>query len=82
MTTFIGSTRLQVRILSTRSVRDTLPSPGFFIGKNTAPKMHTKDLSILVENPDRNYRSGNAQVSDKQFDQLENRLKEIDPQNS
>ena len=28
------------------------------------------------------YRSGDAQVSDKQFDQLENKLKEIDPQNS
>ena len=44
--------------------------------------MHPKDLSVLVEKLDRSYRSGNAQVSDKQFDQLENRLREIDPQNS
>ena len=44
--------------------------------------MHPKDLSVLVEKLDRNYRSGNAQVTDKQFAQLENRLREIDPQNS
>ena len=36
----------------------------------------------MVKKLDRAYRSGNAQVSDKQFDQLENRLREIDPQNS
>ena len=45
-------------------------------------KTWAKELSVLVEKLDVAYRSGNAQVSDKQFDQLENRLKEIDPQNS
>ena len=44
--------------------------------------MHPKDLLILVEKLNVAYRYGNAQISDKQFDQLENRLKEIDPQNS
>ena len=39
-------------------------------------------LAARLETLDAAYRSGNAQVSDKQFDQLENRLKEIDPQNS
>ena len=59
-----------------------VPSRCFFNGKISAPKMHPKDLSVLVEKLDRNYRSGNAQVADKQFAQLENRLREIDPQNS
>ena len=44
--------------------------------------MHPKDLSALVEKLDMAYRSGNAQVTDKQFDQLKNRLRKIDPQNS
>ena len=44
--------------------------------------MYPKDLSIFVEKLDVANRSGNAQVSDKQFEQLENRLREIDPQNS
>ena len=33
----------------------------------------------IAEKLDVAYRSGHAQVSDEQFDQLENRLKEIDP---
>ena len=45
-------------------------------------KTWAKELSDLVKKLDRAYRSGNAQVSDKQFDQLENRLRKIDPQNS
>ena len=45
-------------------------------------KTWAKELSGLVKKLDRAYRSGNAQVPDKQFDQLENRLREIDPQNS
>ena len=45
-------------------------------------KTWAKELSVLVEKLDRAYRSGNAQVCDMQFDQLENRLREIDPQNS
>jgi len=59
-----------------------VPSRCFFNGKISAPKTHPKDLSILVEKLDVAYRSGNAQVTDKQFDQLENRLREIEPQNS
>ncbi len=43
--------------------------------------MHEKELSALVKKQFSDYRSGNAQVSDKQFDQLENRLRDIDPQN-
>ena len=38
-------------------------------------KTWAKELSVLVEKLDRAYRSGNAQVTDKQFDQLENRLR-------
>ena len=38
--------------------------------------------SFLVKKLDRDYRLGNAQVSDKQFDHLENKLRKIDPQNS
>ena len=45
-------------------------------------KTWAKELSVFVEKLDEAYRSGDAQASDKQFDQLENRLKEIDPQNS
>ena len=45
-------------------------------------KTPAKELSALIKKLDVAYRSGNAQVSDKQFDQLENRLREIDPQNS
>ena len=52
------------------------------MGKNSVGKTWVKELSVLVKKLDRDYRSGNAQVSDKQFDQLENRLREIDPQNS
>ena len=52
------------------------------MGKNSVGKTWAKELSVLVEKLDVAYRSGNAQVSDKQFDQLENRLREIDPQNS
>ena len=77
-----GNTRSQVRILSTRSVKDLFPSLSFVMGKNSVGKMWAKELSGLVEKLDRAYRSGNAQVSDKQFDQLENSLREIDPQNS
>ena len=49
---------------------------------NSLGKTWAKDLSIYVGKLDLAYRLGNAQVSDKQFDQLENKLKEIDPQNS
>jgi DNA ligase (NAD+) len=52
------------------------------MGNNRARKKHAKELSVLVGNLDVAYRSGNAQVTDKQFDQLENRLREIEPQNS
>ena len=52
------------------------------MGKNSVGKTWAKELSVLVKKLDRDYRSGNAQLSDKQFDQLENRLREIDPQNS
>ncbi len=52
------------------------------MGNKSARKTHAKELSELVKKLDRVYRSGNPQVSDKQFDQLENRLREIDPQNS
>ena len=52
------------------------------MGNKSSRKIHAKELSALIKKLDRAYRSGNAQVSDKQFDQLENRLKEIDPQNS
>ena len=52
------------------------------MGNNSVGKTWAKELSVLVEKLDRAYRSGNAQVSDKQFDRLENRLREIDPQNS
>ncbi len=52
------------------------------MGKNCSRKIPAKELSVLIKKLDVAYRSGNAQVSDKQFDQLENRLKEIDPQNS
>ncbi len=41
-----------------------------------------RELFGFVERLDRDYRLDNAQISDKQFDQLENRLREIDPQNS
>jgi len=50
--------------------------------KNSVGKTWAKELSGLVKKLDVAYRSGNTQVSDKQFDQLENRLREIDPQNS
>ena len=43
-------------------------------------KTWAKELSGLVEKLDTAYRLGNAKVGDKQFDQLKNRLKEIDPQ--
>ena len=49
---------------------------------NSVGKTWAKELSGLVKKLDVAYRSGNAQVTDKQFDQLENRLREIDPQNS
>ena len=52
------------------------------MGNTAARKSHAKELSDLVKKLDRAYRSGNAEVTDKQFDQLENRLREIDPQNS
>ena len=52
------------------------------MGKNSSRKNPAKELSALIKKLDVAYRSGNAQVSDKQFDQLENRLKEIDPRNS
>ena len=44
--------------------------------------MHPNDLSVLVEKLEMAYRSSNALASYKQFDQLENRLREIDLQNS
>tara|TARA_B100000965_G_scaffold249940_1_gene209998 strand:- start:121 stop:378 length:258 start_codon:yes stop_codon:yes gene_type:complete len=49
---------------------------------NSLGKTWAKKLSGLVRKLDRAYRSGNAQVSDRQFDQLKNRLREIDPQSS
>ena len=55
------------------------PACLFLMGNNAARKTHAKELSFLVEKLDVAYRLGNAQVSDKQFDQLENRLREIDP---
>ena len=58
------------------------PACFFLMENNSVGKTWAKELSGLVEKLDMDYRSGNAQVSDKQFDQLENRLKEIDPQNS
>ena len=45
------------------------------------PKKCPNALAARLETLDAAYRSGNARVSDKQFDQLENRLKEIDLQN-
>ena len=62
--------------------RTAFPGSPFLMGKNSVGKTWAKELSDLVKKLDRAYRSGNAQVSDKQFDQLENRLREIDPQNS
>ena len=50
--------------------------------KSKVPKKCPNALAARLETLDAAYRSGNAQVRDKQFDQLENRLKEIDPQNS
>ena len=70
-----GSTRSQVRILSPR-----LGTQGKDNSK--VPKKYPNTLVARLETFDAAYRSGNAKVSDKQFDQLENRLKEIDPQNS
>ncbi len=58
------------------------PALAFLMGNNSVGKTWAKELSGLVEKLDVAYRSGNAQVTDKQFDQLENRLMEIDPQNS
>ena len=52
------------------------------MGKNISRKNPAKELTALIKKLDVAYRSGNAQVSDKQFDQLENRLKEIDLKNS
>ena len=52
------------------------------MGKRSSRKNPAKELSALIKKLDVAYRSGNAQVTDKQFDQLENRLREIDPQNS
>jgi DNA ligase (NAD+) len=52
------------------------------MGKNCSRKIPAKEFSAFIKKLDVAYRSGNAQVSDKQFDQLENRLKEIDLQNS
>jgi len=58
------------------------PALAFLTANKASRKSHAKELSALIKKLDRAYRSGNAQVSDKQFDQLENRLKKIDPQNS
>ena len=41
--------------------------------------MNTKTLSNKVKFLDQQYKQGSALVFDKEFDQLENRLKEIDP---
>ena len=58
--------------------RTAFPGGPFLMGNNAARKTHAKELSFLVKKLDVAYRSGNAQVSDKQFDQLENRLREIE----
>ena len=52
------------------------------MSENSSRKTPAKELSVLIKKLDTAYRSGNAQLSDKQFDQLENRLRELDPQNS
>ncbi len=62
--------------------RTAFPGSPFLMGKNSVGKTWAKELSALVEKLDLAYRSGNTQVTDKQFDQLENRLRKIDPQNS
>ena len=54
----------------------------FLMGKIISRKYPASKLSALVEKLDLVYRSGNAQVCNKQFDQFENRLREIDAQNS
>ena len=43
--------------------------------------MNTKTLSNKVNFLDQQYRQGSALVSDRQFDQLENNLRRIDPKN-
>ena len=62
--------------------RTSFPGSPFLMGNRSTRKTHAKELSLLVEKLDMAYRSGDAQVGDKQFDELENRLREIDPQNS
>ena len=47
--------------------RTALPGSPFLMGKNGSRKIHAKELSGLVKKLDMAYRSGNAQVSDKQF---------------
>ncbi len=62
--------------------RTAFPGGPFLMGEISSRKNPAKVLSGLVKKLDVAYRLGTAQVSDKQFDQLENRLREIDPQNS
>ena len=50
----------------------------FFVEPNAEPKRSF----CFVEKLNREYRSGNAQESDKQFDQLENMIRNIDHQSS
>ena len=58
------------------------PAVAFLMREISSRKNPAKLLSGLVKKLDRAYRLGNAQVGDKQFDQLENSLRVIDPQNS
>ena len=49
--------------------------------KNSVGKTWAKELSVLVEKLDVAYRSGNALVSDQQFDHLLTNLRRVDPDN-
>ena len=67
--------RSQVRILS--------PRLGFGeSGKTRSRKIHASDLASIVKKLDSAYRSGNALVSDQQFDHLLTNLRRVDPDNA
>jgi len=50
--------------------------------KNSVGKTWAKELSVLVEKLDVAYRSGNALVSDQQFNHLLTNLRRVDPDNA